>query len=367
MATEDERYRKSSQYRLWSYTPSALQDLRAKTNALAQQQIAPRLSSSSDATAAQSNPAPDFLTADEEQQLLRLFTFELISASDFCGLSTEVRSTAVVFFRRFYVTNSIMTYPPGDLLKTSLFFACKVEGYFNMTGLFVEKLGAKPESILAGEYLLCQGIRFAFDVRHPYRALDGAILEIRRRLGGEQEGRIVKAHARARAVLKFSAAMTDVYFHYTPSQICMAALQMAEPEFVDMLIPGQGTGDDTATGAHSHLRDKIFGAIEGCRRMLEEEPPERQEQYWPLVRVFCSMELMWANVQQPETSKSFKPLRRKLQKCRDPDRVDLVSLQRARREQALNKEKSGGDEDGDDRDVKRRKVEKVDDPFGPPL
>merc|ERR1712000_768157 len=118
-------YRKSSQYRLWSYTPSALQDLRAKTNALAQQQIAPRLSSSSDATAAQSNPAPDFLTADEEQQLLRLFTFELISASDFCGLSTEVRSTAVVFFRRFYVTNSIMTYPPGDLLKTSLFFACK--------------------------------------------------------------------------------------------------------------------------------------------------------------------------------------------------------------------------------------------------
>lgn len=53
--------------------------------------------------------------------------------------------------------------------------------------------------------------------------------------------------------------------------------------------------------------------------------------------------------------------------------MDLVALQKARREQALNKEKSNGaDEDGDvfggeNRDAKRRKVEKADDPFGPPL
>lgn len=77
---------------------------------------------------------------------------------------------------------------------------------------------------------------------------------------------------------------------------------------------------------------------------------------------------------QPETSKSWKPLRRKLQKCRDPDRVDLVGLQKARREQALNKEKGNGGDGEDDvfggdntRDPKRRKVEKADDPFGPPL
>lgn len=78
------------------------------------------------------------------------------------------------------------------------------------------------------------------------------------------------------------------------------------------------------------------------------------------------------NVMQPETSKSWKPLRRKLQRCRDPDRVDLVTLQKARREQALNKEKSSGNEDsnvfgGENREAKRRKVDKADDPFGPPL
>lgn len=75
----------------------------------------------------------------------------------------------------------------------------------------------------------------------------------------------------------------------------------------------------------------------------------------------------------------MKPLRKKLQKCRDPDRVDLVALQRARREQAMNKDKKpaagsnndgdvfGGALEGDARDTKRRKVDKLDDPFGGPL
>ena len=68
--------------------------------------------------------------------------------------------------------------------------------------------------------------------------------------------------------------------------------------------------------------------------------------------------------------KSIKPLRKKLQKCRDPDRANLVELQRARREQAADKEKKSEPNDdagvfGEslDRDSKRRKVDKSD-PFG---
>jgi hypothetical protein len=37
-----------------------------------------------------------------------------------------------------------------------------------------------PQEILAGEFLLCQGIRFAFDVKHPFRPLRGAGMELRR-------------------------------------------------------------------------------------------------------------------------------------------------------------------------------------------
>lgn len=361
MASEDERYRQSSQYRLWSFTPANLQDLRSKTNALAQQQIAARL---------QSDPPPDFLSADEEARLVRFFTIELIRAAQFCDLPTEIRATAAVFFRRFYVTNSVMTYPPTELLKTSLFFGCKAEGFYMRLGRLAEKLsGTTAEQILAGEFLLCQGMRFAFDVRHPFRALEGAILEMRRRLP-DDEPRVNKAHARAREIIKFSSLLTDAYFHYTPSQIMMAALQMADAEMVEMLVPGapsdQSGAGDGVVGAHTDMRSKIFATIEGCRAMLEEEPPERMAAYWG----------------SAETAKLMKPLRKKLQKCRDPDRVDLVALQRARREQGTSKDKKprgsvagknsddvfGGDEAGS-RDIKRRKVEdnKLDDPFGPPL
>ncbi|KAF4974268.1 hypothetical protein FDECE_18689, partial [Fusarium decemcellulare] len=189
MATEDERYRQSSQYRLWSFTPSNLQELRAKTNSLAREQIAPRLAA---------DPPPDFLTPEEEIRLVKFFTVELIRAAQFCELPTEIRATAAVFLRRFYVTNSVMTYPAPDLLKTSLFFGCKAEGFFYKLNAFSEKFpNTTGEQILAGEFLLCQGIRFAFDVRHPFRALEGAILELRRKMPDE-EIRINTAHVGAR-------------------------------------------------------------------------------------------------------------------------------------------------------------------------
>jgi cyclin H len=69
----------------------------------------------------------------------------------------------------------------------------------------------------------------------------------------------------------------------------------------------------------------------------------------------------------------MKPLRKKLQKCRDPDRADLVALQRAKREKLSAKEKQPSQADadvfgeGDDRDAKRRKLGKQAEVFGPAL
>lgn len=291
MATEDERYRQSSQYRLWSFTPSNLQELRAKTNSLAREQIAPRLSAD----------PPDFLTADEEIRLVKFFTVELIRAAQFCELPTEIRATAAVFLRRFYVTNSVMTYPAPELLKTSLFFGCKAEGFFYKLNAFSEKFpNTTGEQILAGEFLLCQGIRFAFDVRHPFRALEGAILELRRKLPDE-ESRINRVHARAREILKFSPLVTDAYFHYTPSQIMMAAVSMVDHGLLDVLIPVPN-GEAGQAAAFAGMRDKILGVIQSCREMLEEEPPERMTDYWGTVRFSPALDAS-ANELSPKLSK----------------------------------------------------------------
>lgn len=207
MATEDERYRQSTQFKLWSFSPSQLADLRAKTNSLAKQNIAERLLSSSSSASASANPSgsstpipssasaavplppdltdnkpplPDFLTPAEEEQLLRFYTVETLRAAEFCGLPTEIRATAAIFLRRFFLTHSVMTYPPPKMLKTCLFFGAKAENSYPRVNTFADKFpNTTGDEILAGEFLLCQGIRFAFDVRHPFRALEGAIMQLR--------------------------------------------------------------------------------------------------------------------------------------------------------------------------------------------
>ncbi|ROT34493.1 cyclin ccl1 [Sodiomyces alkalinus F11] len=337
MATEDARYRLSSQYRLWSFSPAKLRDLREKTNALVRPHITARL-----AELKPTEPAPEFLTAEEETVLLRFFTTELIRAAIHCDLPTEIRATAAVFLKRFYVTNSLMTYPPMDLIKTCLFFGGKAEGYFAKLSKLAEKLSdTTEEKILAGEFLLCQGIRFAFDVRHPFRGLEGAILELRRQEDIDKP-RIDAAHQQAREILKVSPLLTDAYFHYAPSQIMLAALSLADRGLAERIINSAfaptrreeagRNADATATEmmhpTSSEIKEKVTAAIEACRDMLATEPPERMETYWG----------------KAESLKLIRPLLKKLRRCRDPDKADLVELQRARREWAANasKEKEAG-------------------------
>lgn len=149
MATEDARYRQSSQYQLWSFSPTQLAAMRENTNAAARTSIAERLAavpalSSNNASAptscantpdpegGASTPAlPEFLTPAEEALVVTFYTSELLRAGDHVDwISDEIKATAAAFFRRFYVTNSIMTYPPQEMSIVALFFGCKAEGAF---------------------------------------------------------------------------------------------------------------------------------------------------------------------------------------------------------------------------------------------
>ncbi len=139
MATEDARYRQSSQFKLWSFSAAQLAELRSDTNKLARESISERLAAAqNDSTPPDSGAntpladgqLPEFLTPAEEKQLVDYYTVELLRAGKFMSLDTEIQATAAVFFRRFYVTSSIMTYPPTEMLKTSLFFGAKAEGFY---------------------------------------------------------------------------------------------------------------------------------------------------------------------------------------------------------------------------------------------
>ena len=147
-----------------------------------------------------------------------------------------------------------MTYHPTDILKTALFFATKTENHYFRLTKFADAIGkTTPEDVLASEFLLTQGLRFTFDVRHPFRALEGAVMELQALSRGgipalpnggavtetrphNMERRVRDAHGKAREYLKTSALFTDAYFHFTPSQIMMAALMIADKELTEWYI-----------------------------------------------------------------------------------------------------------------------------------
>jgi cyclin H len=259
--------------------------------------------------------------------------------------------------KRFYLTNSLMTYHPTDILKTALYFSTKTENHYTSIADFADSIGnTKAEDVLASEFLLTQALRFTFDVRHPFRALDGAVMELRAFSkghipavpGGEElenvpqrlDNRAQHAHSKASSYLKTSAQLTDVYFHFTPSQIMMASLLLADKELAEWYIRTKFPASIDPSG---HMANKVLVVAEKCADMMNAVPPNSEP--------------------SDAEKKELASLSKKLKKCRNPEKMDLVGLQRAKRE----------GEGADEKVIKKRKLEREqsakegDDLFGPAL
>ncbi|TQS35018.1 hypothetical protein Golomagni_04576 [Golovinomyces magnicellulatus] len=371
ISSEDERYRTSTQYRLWSFSPKTLLELRQTTNKTAADRVREAVRRAREArnSLIDSNISSkqsgnnvsdeefDFLTVEEELKLLVFYCRQTIQLGDHLGLPSDVKATAIQYMKRFYLSNSLMTYHPTDILKTALFFATKSENFYFRLTKFADTIGkTKPEDVLASEFLLTQGLRFTFDVRHPYRALEGAIMELqalsRKSLPvlpdksekieerpKNMERRVKDAHGKAREYLKSSTLLTDVYFHFTPSQIMMAALLNADEDLVIWYLRQKFPVQESL-----ETQKKILDTIRDCAVMLKTVNPRIEP--------------------SSEERKELQGLAKKLKKCRNPEKMDVLGLQRIKRE---------GEDGYGENIVKKRKLEsektnkEADDIFGPKL
>ncbi|KAF7897218.1 hypothetical protein EAF00_005446 [Botryotinia globosa] len=364
MSTEDARYRTSTQYRHWSYTPSALRSLRESTNALATTQVRDAVRRAREARAASSNDNSeaensrsasaaltdgevDCLTVDEELKLLDYYCRQMLQLGDHLGVPIEVKATAIQYIRRFYISHSLMTYTPTTILKTALFFATKTENHYFRITRFASDIGkTTTEEILSSEFLLTQGLRFQFDIRHPYRGLEGAIMELlaisthKISIPAELESQrpenmhnlILESHGHARHYLKTSALLCDSYFHYTPSQIMFASLYLASAPLATFYLALKSynpSNPDTNTATSTY--QKLLTLIKNLAQILSSIPEE----------------------QTPEQRQEIQALVKKLKKCRNPEKADLVGLQKMKREGV-----EGKDGEDEEKIIKKRKMER---------
>ena len=238
--TDDDLYRHSTQYRMWSFTKEHLRDKRVQTNRRVADTIKQKLekffSSQGDQVTPeelqmlQAKALP--LTEDEELKLVNFYAKKVQVIAQHLNLPTEVVGTSITFFRRFYLEKSVMEYDPKNLVHTTIFLACKSENYFISVDSFAKKAKSTRDVILKYEFQLLEALRFSLFVHHPYRPLHGFFLDIQTVLYGKVDLKYMgQVYDRCRKRIT-DALLTDVVFLFTPPQITLAVLLIEDEQLI---------------------------------------------------------------------------------------------------------------------------------------
>ncbi|KIX99698.1 uncharacterized protein Z520_04333 [Fonsecaea multimorphosa CBS 102226] len=358
----DDAYRKSTQYRQWSYTQEKLAEIRQNTNDVACIRLREkaRIAVAAESTQTSSDEGSfshgregvvltdgdiQTLKAEEELKIVDWACMKIIEVSGAMEprIPSNITATAIQYLRRFYLTNSPMIHHPKQLVPCALYLATKADHLYLPLSKFIDGLeGVSEESIKARESVLLQGLRFALDVRHPMKGLVGGCIEMHAmaeegRLGGISKAtgfasRIDSAADQAKKLLVTAAQMTDAYFLYTPSQIWLAALTLADRELTETYLERKLADLASPEAAATESRTKLVSTISACARLLESY-----------------------RLPDPHTQrKELRRIRRKLDICQNLAKVDIEASP-GRTFTSMEGEGEGGDYPG--RPTKRRKLE----------
>ncbi|KAM9392277.1 cyclin-H isoform 2-T2 [Pholidichthys leucotaenia] len=172
-----------------------------------------------------------FLQRVEEDVLFRYYERRLL---DFCNafkpaMPKSVVGTAFMYFRRFYLNNSIMEYHPRIIMLTCAYLSCKVEEFNVSCAQFVGSLLQETpagqervlEQILEYELLLIQQLNFHLVVHNPYRPMEGLLIDLKTRYPTLENPESLRKSADD---FLTQAAMTDAGLLFSPSQIALTAI-----------------------------------------------------------------------------------------------------------------------------------------------
>lgn len=225
--SDDEIYRHTSQYRLWSMPPEELESRRRKTHERAAAATRKRVDDSG-----VSRDLADALTYEEEQQLIMTVAYKIPSLTDALNLPTQVKATATSYFRKFYIVHSAMEHKPKNILFTCVFLAAKAENRLVTIEKFCSHLSkVQPANVLNNEFLVLESLSFTLMVMNGYRPLRGIFLDIQTVLPNLAYSELSSLRDKAKDII-IQSFFSDAEFHFTPPQIAMAALLIAREDIM---------------------------------------------------------------------------------------------------------------------------------------
>lgn len=216
-------FHSSTQREHWTFkNEEELREIRKKTNGsfCSQQQEA----------------GTSLLDAEEEFQLFRYYQKKLVELCNLFAppkwvpLPRTALTTAVTYFKRFYLHTSVMEYHPQDMYFCCTFLAFKIDEYNITLEQFIEtvspyfpseQLQHLSEFILGHELFLLEKLNFQLTVHAPFRPLSGFLVDMKTR-----SHELPDADQFRRIADKFLllSLHSDVLLLFPPSQVALAAL-----------------------------------------------------------------------------------------------------------------------------------------------
>jgi len=295
----------TTQQKCWIFTEAKLAEMRRKANmdaaeAVVRTQPARLVAEAAVMGGDMVEPSPgkkarteggpiDTLTLEEDQALQDYYVRGVLKSSADLKLPASVESTAVTFYRRFFLSSSSMDYHPKDVMITSLWLACKVEHYphrfhdtekitienkqFRFDTRSFASLGKLDlEVLLRIERVMLSTLHYHLMVFHPYRPLRGFIDACSEGPAGLSEEVREKLNKKASKYIR-DMIRTDAAFVYAPAELALHALKHAAAEMavnfaplLEAIVP-----DAAARGAFVAVEEGVAGLVERLKRAQKEQ------------------------------------------------------------------------------------------------
>jgi hypothetical protein len=172
--------------------------------------------------------------------------YQLFKLQQICVMlktSKKVMATALVFFKRFYLSNSVLEHDTSSMLLTAIYLSAKIEEEYMDVDYIVRTLELQAENkyVLENEMKLLRGINFQLAIFHPFRTIKGFVegwrLYERRKDdpmevdGGKSSsgaltlnGKLMNKIINLADNISVKALVYDSSSIYPPAQIALAAL-----------------------------------------------------------------------------------------------------------------------------------------------
>ncbi|GMM29021.1 TFIIH complex kinase subunit [Martiniozyma asiatica (nom. inval.)] len=307
--TNTDIYKRSTQFRHWTFSKNEVEDLRTATHLKGEQSFQRRVEELKKDGNIKEEEIQDIekftlFTIEEEGKLVGYFTRKIEDLGRFFNLPLHTRLTAMSYLQRFFLKNSVMDYNPQELMYTCLFLACKAEDRFISLNKFTKDLPITNEIVTKYEWKLLESLGFSIKCWHAGRCVYGLYLDIQKilpQLAGTNpdkvDERLGKGYDRARKRVVDSEIIG--IWNCTPSQVGLACWWLADNIITEKYI------DKVYHGS-----EKLLNTIKDCANLISmlKEPTIEEIKYLTIKSAFCTNPIKGLKKMRKEEKKRIERL-----------------------------------------------------------